>query len=58
MASFQSATRMPGGSEFTERFWRTEFARLGKTQEIFFEECEGSIATYNQLWQALEPSKK
>jgi hypothetical protein len=58
MASFQSTTKMPGGSEFIERFWRTEFARLGKTQETFFKECEGSIAAYNQLWQASEQLKK
>ncbi len=58
MASFQSTTKMPGGSEFIERFWRTEFARLGKSQETFFKECEGSIAAYNQLWQESEQLQK
>lgn len=52
MAQFQSSTKMPGGAEFTERFWKTEFARLGKTQAQFFKECEESIAIYNQLWEA------
>jgi hypothetical protein len=49
MAAFQSSTEMPGGSEFIKRFWQTEFARLGKSQETFLKECEGSIAAYNQL---------
>jgi hypothetical protein len=57
MAAFQSVTKMPGGSEFIERFWRTEFSRLGKSQETFFKECEGSIAAYNQLWHASEQLK-
>lgn len=58
MAAFQSTTKMSGGSEFIERFWRTEFARLGKSQETFFKECEGSIAAYNQLWSASEQLQK
>ena len=58
MAAFQSSTKMSGGSEFIERFWRTEFARLGKSQETFFKECEDSIAAYNQLWHASEQLKK
>ena len=52
MAQFQSATKMPGGADFIERFWRTEFARLGKSQAQFFKECEESIALYTQLWEA------
>lgn len=58
MAAFQSSTKIPGGSEFTKRFWQTEFARLGKSQETFLKECEGSIAAYNQLWQASEELQK
>ncbi|MFM5646352.1 hypothetical protein [Aeromonas caviae] len=58
MAAFQSSTKMPSGSEFIKRFWQTEFARLGKSQETFLKECEGSIAAYNQLWQASEELQK
>jgi hypothetical protein len=58
MATFQETTQMPGGNEFIERFWKTEFARLGKSQATFFKECESSIAIYNQLWQASEKLEK
>lgn len=58
MGAFQSSTQMPGGAEFIERFWKKEFARLGKTQAQFFKECETSIALYTQLWAASEPAKK
>ena len=51
---FQSSTQMSGGNEFIARFWRTEFARLGISQETFLKECKESIATYNQLWQSFE----
>lgn len=57
MAAFQTSTKMPGGAEFIERFWRTEFARLGKSQEQFFRECEQSIALYAQMWSASEAQK-
>lgn len=58
MGAFQSSTKMPGGAQFIERFWKAEFARLGKTQEQFFQECEASIATYTNLWAASETEKK
>lgn len=58
MASFQSSTQMSGGNEFIARFWRTEFARLGISQETFLKECKESIATYNQLWQSFEQLEK
>ena len=50
MAAFQMTTGMDGGAVFIERFWRTEFARLGKSQEQFIKECESSIAIYESLW--------
>jgi hypothetical protein len=58
MGLFQTTTKMTGGAEFIERFWKTEFARLGKSQAQFFKECEESIALYTQLWEASEPEKR
>jgi hypothetical protein len=58
MASFQRTTQMPGGTEFIERFWRTEFARLGKTQAQFIKECEQAIEIYERYTTALEQTKK
>jgi hypothetical protein len=57
MASFQLATKMPGGDEFIARFWRTEFARLGKSQDQFLKECEQSIAAYDKFYKLSEPAK-
>ena len=58
MAAFQQATKMSGGDEFITRFWQTEFARLGKSQETFFKECEGSISAYEKLWKLSEEKEK
>lgn len=58
MAAFQKSTQMPGGAEFVERFWRTEFARLGQSQDQFFRECEQSIDIYSKYTAALEQEKK
>jgi hypothetical protein len=58
MAAFQKSTKMPGGNEFIVRFWQTEFTRLGKSQETFLRECEGSIAAYYRLWQVSEQLNK
>lgn len=58
MAAFQQATKMPGGNEFIARFWRTEFARLAKSQETFLKECEGSISAYGQLLKLSEETGK
>lgn len=58
MAAFQKANQMPGGAEFVERFWRTEFARLGKSQAQFFKECEQSMEMYSKYTAALEQGKK
>lgn len=52
MAAFQRTTQMPGGAQFIERFWKTEFARLGKTQATFFRECEAAIAAYGEITEA------
>lgn len=54
MAAFQSTTKMPGGDDFVLRFWTTEFARLGKSQEQFFRECEFAIARYDAYWKAFD----
>lgn len=54
MVAFQQSTKMPGGDEFIARFWRTEFARLGKSQDQFIKECEGSIAAYEKFWNLSE----
>jgi len=53
MADFQNSTQMPGGTNFIARFWKTEFARLGKTQEEFLKECKESISTYDRYMDAL-----
>lgn len=58
MGKFQSATKMPNGDAFIERFWQTEFARLGKTQAQFFKECEFSISEYEQFWQLTDQAKR
>jgi hypothetical protein len=58
MAAFQKTTKMPGGAEFIERFWRTELARLGKSQAQFFKECEQSIEIYGQYTAAFDAPKK
>lgn len=58
MAAFQKTTQMPGGSEFIERFWRTEFARLGKSQTQFLKECEQSMEMYRKYTAALEQDKQ
>jgi len=54
MAEFQKSTKMPGGENFISRFWKTEFARLGKTQEQFLNECQLSISTYDQYMKTLD----
>ena len=53
MAEFQKSTQMPGGANFVARFWKTEFARLGKTQEQFLNECKVSISTYDQYMKTM-----
>ena len=58
MATFQKSTQMPGGDKFIERFWKTEFARLGKSQETFFRECEGAIAIYDKIMATQNPPKQ
>jgi hypothetical protein len=58
MVLFQQATKMLGGDEFIARFWRTEFARLGKSQEQFLKECELSIANYDKFYKLAEPVVK
>lgn len=58
MVAFQSTTKMPGGDEFIVRFWTTEFARLGKSQEQFIRECELAIARYDAYWKAFDASAK
>lgn len=58
MAAFQKTTQMAGGSEFFERFWRTEFARLGMSQQTFLQLCERSITSHNGLMQSLEGLEK
>lgn len=58
MATFQKSTQMPGGDQFIERFWKTEFARLGKSQETFLRECEGAIAIYDKIMAAQNAPKK
>jgi hypothetical protein len=54
MAEFQRSTQMLGGTNFIARFWKTEFARLGKTQEQFLEECKMSISAYDKYMKTLE----
>ncbi|MDO9177106.1 MAG: hypothetical protein Q7U16_02090 [Agitococcus sp.] len=54
MVAFQKVTKMKGGDEFINRFWQMEFARLGKSQETFIKECEGSIAAYDKMWSLAE----
>lgn len=54
MSQFQNATRMEGGSEFIERFWSTESARLGKTPEQYIADCNRFIEAYERLWAASE----
>jgi len=56
MVAFQASTNMKGGDEFIDRFWRTELARIGKTQEAFLKECEGSIAAYERIWNLDTPA--
>jgi len=53
MALFQESTRMPGGDEFIVRFINTEVARLGKTQEEFFNECRVAVDTYKSAMEVL-----
>lgn len=53
LAAFQESTKMPGGDEFLVRFINTEVARLGKTQEQFFSECQVAVATYTRTMKAL-----
>jgi hypothetical protein len=42
---------MPRSDEFIARFWATELARLGEAQDSFINECEFSIASYDQFWK-------
>ena len=45
---------MPGGNKFMHRFWSTEFARLGKTQEQFISECTSSTQIYEKYIEMME----
>nr|WP_294971551.1 hypothetical protein [uncultured Pseudomonas sp.] len=54
MAEFQRTTQMPGGDEFVARFWKTEFARLGVTQEEYIKNCEKSFELYSNYWKTSE----
>ncbi|MCD1125341.1 hypothetical protein LPW36_04760 [Jinshanibacter sp. LJY008] len=49
MADFQTATQMPGGDEFINRFGATEVARLGMTIPEFTALCEKAINNYNTM---------
>lgn len=50
MNDFQQSTRMVGGDEFMERFWKTEAARLGKTMKEFGDLCRDAIKFYNDMY--------
>ncbi|MDN0031234.1 hypothetical protein [Serratia marcescens] len=56
MAEFQSATQMPGGDEFINRFGATEVARLGMTLKEFTELCTKAIQNYNEMKRISEES--
>lgn len=57
MVAFQQTTKMRSGDEFIARYWQTEFARLGKSQEAFIRKCEGSISAYDKFWRLSEKSQ-
>lgn len=57
MLHFQKTTKMPGGEEFTVRFWATEAARLGLTMQQYSDQCNGAITSYDKFWKALESSE-
>jgi hypothetical protein len=50
MVNFQKTARLPGGDEFIGKFWAAEFARQGITRATFLDECERSLAAYDELW--------
>ena len=56
MIQFQTSSRMEGGEEFVSRFWSVEAARLGLTVQQLSEQCDDSIAAYDRIWQAMEPT--
>ncbi len=51
---FQAVTKMPGGDDFVERFWRTETARLGMSIEDFMKKCNEVVQAYEFFWAAAE----
>jgi len=49
MFIFQESTQMPGGEDFIMRFLNTETARLGYSQEEYFEICKKSTEMYKEI---------
>ena len=47
MFMFQETTKMPGGNEFLERFWHTEMARLGYSQDEYIAQCKRSVELHD-----------
>jgi len=58
MAQFQKVTKMAGGDEFISRYWHTEMARLGLTEQAFLKQCEIAISLYSVYWDEFERMKK
>jgi len=54
MLDFQAKTKMDNGNEFVERFFAVETARLGRTGEEYFKECQYAITTYDKIWKVME----
>lgn len=54
MIQFQNSTKMEGGDAFIARFYATEAARLGWTQDEYAKLCLESIEKYNMLTRVLE----
>ncbi|MNE27075.1 hypothetical protein D3C76_845550 [compost metagenome] len=53
MNAFQMSTKMPGGSEFLERFLNTEAARLGITPPQYVEQCRKTADLYQSWYDVL-----
>lgn len=49
LAYFQETTQMPNGTEFIERYFNFEAARLGKTLEEYLIGCQSTANKYGKL---------
>ena len=58
MASFQDSTKMPGGTEFLNRFMSTEAARLGWTLDQYLSNCRNALNTYQAYYDAADKNEK